>query len=110
MFGGLAFLCQGRLCCGIIGTDLMVRVRDDEYEAVLNERHVWPMDFTGRPLRGFVYVSPPGFRTPAALRAWLAQGDRAAKQKAGETGQSNRQPEAAFVKWPSPCWFIGTEP
>jgi TfoX/Sxy family transcriptional regulator of competence genes len=82
MFGGLAFLCRGRMCCGIVGSDLMVRVPDDEYEAILNERHVRPMDFTGRPLRGFVYVSRPGFRTLAALRAWLARGDRAAKQKA----------------------------
>lgn len=87
MFGGLTFLCRGRMCCGIVGSDLMVRVRDDEYEAVLRERYVRQMDFTGKPLRRFVYVSPPGFRTAAALRAWLAHGDRAAKQKAA-TGKA----------------------
>jgi hypothetical protein len=82
MFGGLAFLCQGRMCCGIVGDDLMVRIPADEFDAVMRGRHVRPMDFTGKPLRGFVYVSPPGFRTAFALRAWLARGERAAEQKA----------------------------
>ena len=68
MFGGLAFLCLGRMCCGIVGSDLMVRIPDDEFDAVMRSRYVRPMDFTGKPLKGFVYVSPPGFRTPAALR------------------------------------------
>ena len=66
MFGGLAFLYLGRMCCGIVGRDLMVRIPDDEFDAVMRGRHVRPMDFTGKPLRGFVYVSPPGFRTAAA--------------------------------------------
>ena len=52
MFGGLAFLCHGRMCYGIVGTDLMIRVTDDELDAVIRRRHVRPMDFTGRPLRG----------------------------------------------------------
>ena len=42
------------------------------------------MDFTGKPLRGFVYVSPPGFRTGAALRTWVSRGERVAKEKATE--------------------------
>ena len=82
MFGGLAFLCCGRMCCGIVGSDLMVRIPADEFDAVMRERHVRPMDFTGRPLRGFVYVSPPGFRTAAALRAWLSRAERVAEEEA----------------------------
>ena len=82
MFGGLAFLLRGRMCCGIVGSDLMVRVADTEFEMVMRGRHVRPMDFTGRPLRGFVYVSPPGFRTAAALRNWLSRGERVAQEKA----------------------------
>ncbi|NOT27183.1 MAG: TfoX/Sxy family protein [Acidobacteria bacterium] len=82
MFGGLTFLVHGRMCCGIVGNDLMVRIPGDEFEAVLRRRHVRPMDFTGKPLKGFVYVSPPGFRTPAALLAWLAYGERVAEAKA----------------------------
>ena len=83
MFGGLAFLCQGRMCCGIVGNDLMVRVAVDEFDATLQIQHVRPMDFTGKRLRGFVYVSPPGFSTSASLRAWLSRGERAAGKATG---------------------------
>jgi len=82
MFGGLAFLHRGRMCCGIVGSDLMVRIPEDEFDAVMRGRHVRPMDFTGKPLRGFVYVSPPGFRTAAALRTWVSRGERVAEEKA----------------------------
>src|SRR5712691_711775 len=90
MFGGLAFLYLGRMCCGIVGSDLMVRIADDEFDALMRGRHVRPMDFTGKPLRGFVYVSPPGFRTAAALRTWVSRGERVAKEKA--TGPTKRRP------------------
>jgi hypothetical protein len=79
MFGGLAFLRDGRMCCGIVENDLMVRIPIDEFDAALRRRHVRPMDFTGKPLRGFVYVSPPGFATAVSLRVWLTRGERAAK-------------------------------
>ena len=82
MFGGLAFLCQGRMCCGIVGNDLMVRIPADAVDATMRRQHVRPMDFTGKPLRGFVYVSPPGFRTATALRAWLSHGVCVAEQRA----------------------------
>ncbi len=90
MFGGLTFLYRGRMCCGIVGRDLMVRVPDDEFDAVMRGQHVRPMDFTGKPLRGFAYVSPPGFRTAAVLRTWLSRGERAADEKA--TGPTKRRP------------------
>jgi hypothetical protein len=81
MFGGLAFLYLGRMCCGIVGRKLMVRVRDNEFDAIMRGPHVRPMDFTGKPLSGFVYVSPPGFRTLAALRGWLSLGERVAEER-----------------------------
>ncbi len=92
MFGGLAFLCRGRMCCGIVGADLMVRIAEDEFDQVMRGRHVRPMDFTGRPLRGFVYVSPPGFRTAAALSSWLSRGQRVANQKAAEPAKADSRP------------------
>jgi hypothetical protein len=52
MFGGLAFLYLGRMCCGMVGRDLMVRVPDDEFDAVMRGRHVRPMDFSDDVLRG----------------------------------------------------------
>ena len=68
MFGGLAFLCHGKMCCGIAGRDLMVRVLDKDMSSALRRPHVRPMDFTGKPLRGFVYVAPPGLATDSSLR------------------------------------------
>jgi hypothetical protein len=65
----------------------MVRIPLDEFDAVLRRRHVRPMDFTGKPLRGFVYVSPPGFRTATALQAWLSYGKRVANEKAARPGK-----------------------
>jgi hypothetical protein len=90
MFGGLTFLYRGRMCCGIVGRDLMVRIPDDEFDAVVRRRHVRPMDFTGKPLRGFVYVSPPGFRTPAALRGWLSRGEWVAEGNAARPAKDKR--------------------
>ena len=80
MFGGLAFLVSGRMCCGVQGSDLMVRVPLDQFDSALRRPHVRPMDFTGRPLKGFVYVGPLGLRSPAALRTWIELGSAVAKQ------------------------------
>jgi TfoX/Sxy family transcriptional regulator of competence genes len=76
MFGGLAFLHRGNMCCGIVGSDLMVRVGAEEYERVVTARHARPMDFTGRPAKGMVYVAPEGLRTEKALRHWIDRGVR----------------------------------
>ena len=74
MMGGLTFLCDGRMCGGVIGRDFVARVGREERKAVLRRPHVRPMDFTGRPLAGFVYVAPEGVRRSASLRAWLDRG------------------------------------
>jgi TfoX/Sxy family transcriptional regulator of competence genes len=82
MFGGLAFLIRGKMCCGVQDRDLMVRVAGDEFDAAMQEPHVRPMDFTGRPLRGFAYVSADGVRTAAALARWLTRAIRVAEAQA----------------------------
>lgn len=74
MFGGLAFLVRGHMCCGIVGSDLMVRVGAGETERALSRPHARPMDFTGRPMNGMVYVAPEGFPTKKALRSWVERG------------------------------------
>jgi TfoX/Sxy family transcriptional regulator of competence genes len=76
MFGGLAFMARGHMACGLVGDTLMVRVGPDGDEALLEEPHVRPMDFTGRPLTGFLYVDGPGIETPAALRRWVERATR----------------------------------
>lgn len=70
MFGGLCFLVNGHMVCGVT-SELMVRVGKDAYEAALADPHARPMDFTGRPLAGYVYVAAEGTRTRAALGRWL---------------------------------------
>ncbi|MBI5287969.1 MAG: TfoX/Sxy family protein [Chloroflexi bacterium] len=74
MFGGIAFLLDGKMFCGIVKDDLMVRVGPDRYGAALAEAHVRPMDFTGRPMNGYVYVGPGGSRTEKAIKKWVDQG------------------------------------
>lgn len=74
MFGGLSFLRAGRMCCGIVGEALVVRVLDKEMPSVLRRANVRPMDFTGKPLRGFVYVAPDAIATDQALREWIGRG------------------------------------
>jgi hypothetical protein len=71
MFGGIAFMVAGSMACGIVGKDLMARVGPDRYEDALSRPHARLMDFTGRPLRGFVLVGAPGIRTDRALQKWI---------------------------------------
>jgi TfoX/Sxy family transcriptional regulator of competence genes len=73
MFGGLAFLQAGKMFVGIVKDDLMVRVGPERYDAALAEAHVRPMDFTGRPMVGYVFVSPSGSRTQKAVKKWVDQ-------------------------------------
>ena len=74
MFGSLAFLLDGRMFCGIVKDDLMVRVGPERYKAALAEAHVRPMDFTGRPMNGYVFVGPGGSRTEKAIKKWVDRG------------------------------------
>jgi TfoX/Sxy family transcriptional regulator of competence genes len=74
MFGGLAFLLGGNMAVGIVKHDLMVRVGPASYEECLRLPHARPMDFTGKPMRGLVYVAPAGHESDDGLREWVARG------------------------------------
>lgn len=74
MFGGVAFLLDGKMFCGISKDDLMVRVGPDRHAAALAEAHVRPMDFTGRPMNGYVFVGAKGTRSQDAIRKWVGLG------------------------------------
>jgi TfoX/Sxy family transcriptional regulator of competence genes len=74
MFGGLCFMVNGKMCCGITATDFMVRVGKADYDDALGQPHARPMDFTGRPLAGMIYVGRDGLRSDAALGAWVGRG------------------------------------
>lgn len=74
MFGGLCFLLGGNMCAGVVGDELMLRVGPDAYEDCLAQPHAREMDFTGRAMKGMVYVGTEGFESDDALTAWLARG------------------------------------
>jgi hypothetical protein len=71
MFGGLTFMVVGHMCCGVHGDELIVRLHPDDEDAALARPHARPMDFTARPMRGFVTVAPDGLKGPA-LRRWVS--------------------------------------
>lgn len=74
MFGGIAFMVGGNMACGVIGEELMVRLGPEEAERALVEEHVRPMDFTGKPMRGMVYVAAEGVAADADLAGWAEAG------------------------------------
>lgn len=71
MFGGLGFLLNGNMCCGVIKNNMVARIGPKQYQDALKIRHARIMDFTGKPLKGFVYVEPPGIENEDDLDAWL---------------------------------------
>ncbi len=79
MFGGLSFLVNGHMACGVIGDDLVVRVDKAEHEELLKRKHARPMDFTGRAMRGFLYIAPEGTRSKKSLDGWVQLGYSYAK-------------------------------
>lgn len=74
MFGGLGFLLNGNMCCGVHGPDLIVRVDPQETAAALARPHTRVFDLTGRPMKGWVLVQPAGIANDAELAAWVEEG------------------------------------
>ena len=74
MFGGIAFMLHGNMACGIVGEDLMVRVGPEAFEDALAQPGARPMDFTGRPMKGMVYVAPEAVSSRDDLAAWVGRG------------------------------------
>lgn len=75
MFGGCGFLVAGNMSCGVIGEQLIVRVDRDEADALLAEPGARPFDFTGRPMRGWLYVDPAAIAEDADLELWVRRGE-----------------------------------
>jgi len=71
MMGGLTFMVNYKMCVGILEDNLMARIDPDIYEKVLERRGCREMDFTGRPMKGFVFVDPEGTKTKKDLDHWV---------------------------------------
>ncbi len=74
MFGGIAFLLGGKMFCGVLKNDLVVRTGEEYYKKALTKPHTRPFDFSGKPSRGFVYVGPGGLKTEKILSEWVNSG------------------------------------
>ena len=74
MFGGVAFLHRGNLCCGVSRDDLIVRVGPAQHTAALALPHAHVFDITGRPMTGWIRVAPQGVEADAELGAWISRG------------------------------------
>ena len=73
MFGGICFMINGNMCCGIDSRDLMLRLGKDGVTAALEEPHARPFDITGKPMKTMCMVSPKGHQGDEALKAWLSR-------------------------------------
>jgi TfoX/Sxy family transcriptional regulator of competence genes len=74
MFGGVAFMQKEKMFVGIVKDELMLRVMEAKEPEALEHPHARPMDFTGRPMKGFLFISPEGFKSKKQLESWLALG------------------------------------
>jgi len=74
MFGGVGFLIQGNMACGVHGNDLIVRVGAENYTAALQQPFTHPFDMTGRPMAGWITVAPQGYKQDRDFQEWVKKG------------------------------------
>ncbi len=74
MFGGIAWMRNGHMFAGTLEDELMVRVGKDAHDENVARPHARIMDFTGKPMRGFIVVAAPGVASVAAVRTWALRG------------------------------------
>lgn len=74
MFGGLSFLMNGNMAVGIIKEDMVVRCDPEAFDELVALPHARPMDFSGRPMKGWIYVAPEGVAEDEDLRVWIGRG------------------------------------
>lgn len=71
MMGGLCFMVEDKMCVGVVKDNLMARIDPDIYDKALQEKGCREMDFTGRPMKGFVFVEPEGIDLDQDLNYWI---------------------------------------
>ena len=74
MFGGVGFMVNGNLACGVHKNNLIVRVGPENYTSAMARPHTLPFDMTGRPMVGWLMVEPLGIATENELKTWVDQG------------------------------------
>ena len=71
MFGGVCFMLNGKMCIGVTDNEMMCRIGPDIYEEALEKKGCREMIFTGKPMKGYVYVSEEGMKTKKQFDYWI---------------------------------------
>lgn len=71
MFGGLCFMVNGKMCVGIVKDEMMCRIDPAFHDEAIEMKGCRTMDFTKRPMKGFVYVNRDGMKTKKDFEFWL---------------------------------------
>ena len=74
MFGGVGFLLNGNMACGVNQDDLIVRVDPEKHSPLLKKPHTKPFDLTGKPMKGWLLVEADGVKTEKQLSTWIKEG------------------------------------
>lgn len=74
MFGGIGFMISGNIACGVMEDELIVRLSPEEAESALREEGTRPFDFTGRPMKGWIFVGAEAMATPEGRAGWVEAG------------------------------------
>ena len=74
MFGGVGFMLQGNMACGVNKDDLVVRVGPERYDEAISKPFTRLFDITGRPMKGWVMVGPKGCASKSDLKYWVQLG------------------------------------
>ena len=74
MFGGVGFLVQGNMACGVHQDYLIVRINPESHEAALRQPHVRVFDLTGRAMKGWIVVEKDGIVEEETLHHWIRKG------------------------------------
>lgn len=91
MFGGLAFLVNGNMCCGVTGSDLVLRLTPATAARALQAPHTRPMDFTGKPMKSMIYIDADGTRSDATLQKWVRTAVDVARDLPGKDAKPSRK-------------------
>lgn len=72
MFGGVCYMVDGKMCLGVLGNEMMCRIDHDLFDKLVEMPGCRPMDFTGKPMKGYVFVSAEGMKTKKQFDLWVA--------------------------------------
>jgi len=100
MFGGLCFLINGNMACGVLNDDLIAKVDPERNDALLKKPGARPFDFSGRPMKGILYVGPGGVKGAKDLRFWVETSVEHALSKPPKKGKKPVMKKARAKKAP----------